>query len=254
MTTKPVTPVNHEKSLTTRMLAVASAIGAVEATGTNKHFHYAFLEEAVVVAEVRKHLNEHRVLFRAAIDRVESRVVGDSLHTLVYMTLSFINADNPEDRMDQPWVGEALDKGDKGLAKAITSAVKYFLIKFLLIPKQGDDPEHDATTDERGVKPAAPPKPTSPGAPHRSAQEDGQREQARQTFYSVLRTARQVPSTDNVKRLAAEALNRTITSLYQLTASDFDAMTTYVEDNILKATETGGGDEAPPHTDDDIPF
>ena len=59
-------------------------------------------------------------------------------------------------------MGAGDDGADKGLYKAYTGAVKYFLMKTFLIPT-GDDPEADTKADERAASRAAPARPAPNG-------------------------------------------------------------------------------------------
>lgn len=74
------------------------------------------------------------------------------------------------------WTGEAMDSGDKGLQKAITSAYKYGLLKLLQISTEDDKTDSDGHEPERVTRapmaevkraPAAKPAPERPVAePH----------------------------------------------------------------------------------------
>jgi hypothetical protein len=62
------------------------------------------------------------------------------------------------------WAGEGDDPADKGLGKAYTNAIKTFARLQFLIP-QGDDPEADASTDQRSADRAAASAPKIAPAP-----------------------------------------------------------------------------------------
>lgn len=54
---------------------------------------------------------------------------------------TWINSDNPEDRLECPFYGQGLDTGEKGVGKALTYAEKYFILKFFHVPTDKDDPD-----------------------------------------------------------------------------------------------------------------
>jgi hypothetical protein len=54
---------------------------------------------------------------------------------------TWINSDDPEQRLECPFYGQGLDTGEKGVGKALTYAEKYFLLKFFHIPTDKDDPD-----------------------------------------------------------------------------------------------------------------
>lgn len=57
------------------------------------------------------------------------------------MRYTWINADNPEEKVESDWAGHGIDGDDKGLGKALTYSEKYFILKFFNIPTDKDDPD-----------------------------------------------------------------------------------------------------------------
>jgi hypothetical protein len=67
------------------------------------------------------------------------------------------------ERHDCEWAGQGDDGADKGVYKAYTGALKYFLMKTFLIPT-GDDPEGDSRTDQRASERQSSTRKSSGGA------------------------------------------------------------------------------------------
>ena len=63
----------------------------------------------------------------------------------VWMEIDFVNVDDPHDALNIHWVGIGDDTSDKAVQKAITSAVKYALLKLFLLSGADDS---DATAVE----------------------------------------------------------------------------------------------------------
>lgn len=62
--------------------------------------------------------------------------------TELEMTMTWINADNPEEKIECGWYAQGVDiAGEKGVGKALTYGEKYFMLKFFNIPTDKDDPD-----------------------------------------------------------------------------------------------------------------
>lgn len=62
--------------------------------------------------------------------------------TELEMTMTWVNIDNPEDRISVKWYAQGVDiAGEKGVGKALTYGEKYFLLKFFNIATDKDDPD-----------------------------------------------------------------------------------------------------------------
>lgn len=120
---------------------------------------FAFQAWEDVLPAVRAKLIEFGVVFKPEIvshtvtpyERQDKKI---NYQHVVHMRFTFVADDDREDREEHSWYGESLDTGDKGLQKAATSATKYFLLKFFMIP------DKDTDTDAHETKPSAKPAPT----------------------------------------------------------------------------------------------
>jgi hypothetical protein len=62
--------------------------------------------------------------------------------TEIKMTMTWVNADNPEEKFSVPWYAQGVDiAGEKGVGKALTYGEKYFMLKTFNIATDKDDPD-----------------------------------------------------------------------------------------------------------------
>lgn len=116
---------------------------------------YKYTGSSQVLASVRKKLDELELLLVPKInstniltETVESKdKYGNPKKTTTYftelsMTMTWINAQNPEEIIECPWYAQGVDTaGEKGVGKALTYAEKYFMLKFFNIATDKDDPD-----------------------------------------------------------------------------------------------------------------
>ena len=146
--------------LSDRLCAALKAIERIEKRGHNDKFNYDFATESDIADGVRAALSDQGIALQVAVVSVEMRELGKTSSGSV-MWLTTAKMELSLRAGDECWTstfyGTGTDTGDKGLYKAITGGVKYFLLKTLLIPT-GDDPEREQET----VKPAAPRQAAAP--------------------------------------------------------------------------------------------
>ncbi len=165
-TTKDTTPLG----LYRKLAEVMGECGYVKKNGYNSFHKYNYVTEADLVDAVREKLAVRNVALIPSVTAVDSREYTTdkgkgSVVTTVRVAFTFCDGDTGETHTAE-WAGAGDDSADKGIYKAYTGAVKYFLMKAFLIPT-GDDPEGDTRTDERGAAraPAAPPAAPLPAIP-----------------------------------------------------------------------------------------
>lgn len=134
-----------------KLLEVQAKVTPVEKTGTNKFQNYDYAEEAGFLKMLNPILNEIGVLIIPTItstDRSEverTSAAGEKkmyLMTTVHYEMTIVDPDSGES-IKVSWVGDGEDTADKGIYKAMTSGLKYFLAKFFRVPT-GDDVENEA--------------------------------------------------------------------------------------------------------------
>lgn len=142
------------RSLHRKLAAVAAEVGRIEKRGYNSFHKYHYALEADIVEAVRTQLAAGCVTLLPSLESV----VREGDLTTVVVVFTFTDGDSGE-MASIRWAGCGSDKGDKGIYKAFTGALKYALMKTFLIAT-GDDPEGDTATDKRTApKAAAPAKP-----------------------------------------------------------------------------------------------
>lgn len=154
-TPKPVAP----KSLVAKLASVMAEISRVKKAGFNKFQNYAYATEADLVDEVREKLGHAGVFILTSVEEVVTTDTGRKTSGSIPIKLTrakvkhtFCDADSAETREVISY-GEGEDQGDKGVYKAVTGAVKYFISKNFLM-STGDDPESDES-DKPAEKPKA---------------------------------------------------------------------------------------------------
>lgn len=105
---------------------------------------YGYFEEAEIATHLTVLLGKHKIGYAAGTSAVTGNLVtgktnsgGDMRSHEVKSAAIFSHADS-KDWIIVPGVGEAFDAGDKGITKAITSAIKYIWMKSFLISEGND--------------------------------------------------------------------------------------------------------------------
>jgi hypothetical protein len=126
---------SDQATLAAKLSRVAAGVGWIPKRGYNQHHKYHFASETDVADTIRDLLTKEGVMMVQSLDSYTQ----DGDRTAVWVTVSFVDCDTGF-VIESRWAGEAQDKQDKGLAKALTACTKTFLLKTFLIPT-GDDPD-----------------------------------------------------------------------------------------------------------------
>jgi hypothetical protein len=120
---------------------------------------YAYFEEAEIVSYLVPLLEKHKIGYAAGTSRITGRFVAGqtqyggtqwSMH--VRCAAIFSHAETKE-WIIVPGVGESFDSGDKAVTKAITSAIKYIIMKTFLISDGNDiEVEQGSQVGENNLK------------------------------------------------------------------------------------------------------
>ena len=143
-----------------KILQVQSMLKPVPKSGTlvvNGKKQYDFAQESDVLITVNEAAIACGLLIMTSMESSEigyfevTNQYGSSTRRWAKVRMRFdivdVEDDNPEEPVMSWMDGYAEDTGDKPLTKAITSATKYFMLKFFRLPT-GDDLEADPTTHE----------------------------------------------------------------------------------------------------------
>lgn len=148
-------------SLAAKLCAVLSECENLPKNGKNAFHGYRYVREADVLDHLRGLFAKHGVFCVSSVEDVQTQERKNQKGNAEYLTrvkikYSLLNASNPDERHDVIQYGDGTDSGDKGLYKALSGAMKYFLSKTFLIGGD-DDPENErAETRGQGRPPSTP--------------------------------------------------------------------------------------------------
>lgn len=153
---------SNEIKTNTLFMKLANILGQisyVQKDGRNEYFKYNYVTEAALTNEIRGKLADAGIFVFTSISGQATIEVpaknGVEYLTTVTTEHTFVDGETGASFSVQSQ-GQGRDAGDKGVYKAITGAMKYFLYKNFMVPT-GDDPEKDDLTRETEPthKPAA---------------------------------------------------------------------------------------------------
>lgn len=165
--------------LARKLATLVARIGKVPKSGRHDHFGYDYLTENDLVWAVRDLLADAGIFIFTSVESQKVENIRDDTDpakpkfaflTTVTLKHTLVDGESGE-QFSVLSQGQGWDPTDKGVYKATTGAMKYFLYKCFLIPT-GEDPEPDgtATPEERIASRNPPPKGSSGATPFNRAQ------------------------------------------------------------------------------------
>jgi len=133
-----------------RKVAAMLALRSIPKNGYNAFGRYKYATDGDVLDTMRVLLAEHGIDF--CVSMTEHEWIESKNRTIVHMSITLANMDDPEDYLVLKAIGEANDKTDKGTVKALTSGVKYFLLKTFLASAGNEDDDADSGPEPPGGK------------------------------------------------------------------------------------------------------
>jgi len=130
-----------QASLFAKLARVMGRIKKLPKTGWNDFHKYKFVTDGDVSDAVRAALASEGVAFFASLQLLEQ----EAKKTRAQFIFTFADGETGA-TWSCNWTGEAMDTQDKGIAKAATSALKYFLMKTFVL--SAGDPEDDSDNDK----------------------------------------------------------------------------------------------------------
>lgn len=101
----------------------------------------------LIPAITDKRVNQSAIEYYDKDGRPTKRTI--TYFTELDMTMTWVNAENPEDKIVIPWYAQGVDiAGEKGVGKALTYAEKFFILKQFNIATNKDDPDSFQNKDE----------------------------------------------------------------------------------------------------------
>lgn len=143
-------PVPSKATLYAKLARVTGKVQRIEKNGHNSFHNYDYATATDIYDGVRAALAEENIAFLPDMVKAEH----EGIHTRLEFDMYFCCGDTGAVKVCR-WVSEADDKGDKGINKAVTFAVKYFLIATFLIATGDikDDPDADAPAQDKKALP-----------------------------------------------------------------------------------------------------
>lgn len=143
------------QKLAEKLVKIMNSLGAVEKKGYNKHQNYKYMREVDVMEALKAELINNKIIMLTSskfvdIQKKEGKDKTDFI-TTVETQHTFIDSESGE-ALSISSVGSGYDSSDKGAAKAITSAVKYAIMKTFMISDEGADIENDGETVQPPAK------------------------------------------------------------------------------------------------------
>lgn len=168
-------------------------------TGLNKDtrgYGYDYVSGDQVLSKVRGKMDELNLLLIPQVTVGEhseweyTNSNGDKKKEVIVagdMSYCWINADNPEEKLVIPWAyfGQ-MDDASKAFGASLTYSERYFLLKFLALPTDSDDP------DAKGVsQPKAPAKQAPKQQPQQNQQEKSQQQKDAEDVFDIDKDQKQ---------------------------------------------------------------
>jgi hypothetical protein len=131
-----------------RLLGVQSSVDYLRKDQQGDRFQYVSSSQAI--GAIREAMNAFGLVLAVRVDahtlltkwgHGDIKVDVKEHMTELDVTFTWVNSDNPEEKLECPFYGQGLDTGEKGVGKALTYAEKYFILKFFHIPTDKDDPD-----------------------------------------------------------------------------------------------------------------
>tara|TARA_R110000868_G_scaffold121883_1_gene323322 strand:+ start:37 stop:639 length:603 start_codon:yes stop_codon:yes gene_type:complete len=126
------------KNIYQRIVAVMSEVSYVQKDDKKVAGQYRFVSHDSVAQAIHPQLAKHGIVI---VPTVKS-MVQDGNRTTMCLSVSFVNADQPDDRFTVESWGYGIDTGDKGPGKCYSYAYKYILLKTFCL-ETGEDPDQD---------------------------------------------------------------------------------------------------------------
>lgn len=133
------------KGISKKLVNILASLSAVPKKGYNKHQNYYYTREVDVLEALKEELVKNNIILLTNSKLVDLKQIEKGFLTTVETHHTFVDTDSGE-TITISSVGSGWDSTDKGSAKAITSSVKYALMKTFMISDEGADIENDGVT------------------------------------------------------------------------------------------------------------
>lgn len=129
---------NESPTVYDKILSLVEAVKGVDKTGINKNQGYKFIQSEHLLGVVRQEMVKlGLIVLPEMVDATRQDMV-----TTVKMVFTVMDVESG-DHVSLTFFGQGWDKTDKGIYKAITGAMKYFVMKLIMLGDNAEDPEFD---------------------------------------------------------------------------------------------------------------
>ena len=227
------------RSLVTKLAEVMVEVGTIPKNGRNDFHKYSYATEADVLRPVQQALGRRNVAIVSSTGEPSWREVqtknGPQPVCMLRLKFSIRDGDTGE-IIEFEGLGEGADSGDKAICKAMTSAVKYALLKLFLIPT-GDDPDADGREASRRPAQAAP-RQGPRTEPRVEPDPDASAPLAQQLLGELEQAEKTADETRRQRAISAADKARTGNRLTAAQHRQLSARAALAKANIAKATGT----------------
>ena len=132
------------KNIYQRLAEVRKSVGYLRKDNTG--FSYQYVSSSQALGSLASHINEQGLILipqilKQEVSEGKNNKGNQMFFTKLDMNFTWVNIDNPDEKIICSWAGQGTDDSEKGLGKALTYAEKYFLLKFFNIATDKDDPD-----------------------------------------------------------------------------------------------------------------
>lgn len=148
----------HARPLGRRLADAMDALENVAKEGFNKYDNYKYLRAADLANTIRRPLAKAGVALMVSVcnwtqETAPTKQGEQQIHTVLF-AVRLENADDPRDYIVTYWPVEAMDRGDKGFGKCVTTVMKEAMRSVLSLG--GDDDIETESPEKHGTPTSAP--------------------------------------------------------------------------------------------------
>jgi len=112
----------------------------------NEGYQFKYVSSSQTLGHLHNAINENGLILIPEIvsqdlQETTNQKGNKEFFTKLNMVFTWVNIDNPDEKIVCQWTAQGLDNAEKGIGKALTYAEKYFLLKFFNIATDKDDPD-----------------------------------------------------------------------------------------------------------------
>lgn len=112
----------------------------------NEGYQFKYVSSSQTLGHLHNAINENGLILIPEIvsqdlQETTNQKGNKEFFTKLNMVFTWVNIDNPDEKIICQWTAQGLDNAEKGIGKALTYAEKYFLLKFFNIATDKDDPD-----------------------------------------------------------------------------------------------------------------